>query len=184
MDVEHSSSLQWSGCASGRGAGFAGTQVIHQGLRWVDKENTSTWAESVRFQPNPVPTEESDGPLGEVENVTGMEHRVTVQEIKRMTGPKLDLPPGAQNKTCLQLTEEENYPFSCDKPLYHTLGMRGPIHARSPGFDVSHPGWTSRIRSKSRSETGAPTFCRRHCVIFGSTLKYLVLFSKIHSLPH
>ena len=88
-------------------------------------------ASSFEYRPNNIKVPEL-GPLTlVVENISGIEHNITVTNPEGQVLKSVNLPPKKTTSVSIVLPAYGTYDFYCDKPFHAILGMKGQIQVGS-----------------------------------------------------
>jgi plastocyanin len=87
-------------------------------------------ASSFAFDPNIIQARHGEQLLLLVENVSAIEHNITILDPSGETVVARDLPTGATVPVKLTLSETGDYLFYCNKPAHPRFGMSGRLEVR------------------------------------------------------
>jgi plastocyanin len=92
---------------------------------------TQLKASSFKFEPNNIRVPEP-GPLTiEVENISDIEHNITIKNPQGEVIKSADLPAMKTVALTLTLPGPGKYEFYCDKPIHDLMGMNGQLQVGS-----------------------------------------------------
>lgn len=85
---------------------------------------------SYSFSPESIVARAGEKLVLQVENSSGSDHNITIENPAGRTLRSVDLPARERIPVTIPLGKAGRYPFYCDQPYHGTLGMKGEITAR------------------------------------------------------